>query len=237
MRLLIIEDNVALIKALRQGLRDHYRIDIARDGETGLHEALHTVYDAIIMDLGLPRMMGTKVCQELRHSGNTTPILILTADVLVDHKVELLDAGADDYLTKPFSMDELRARLRVLLRHKTGQTYDSKLVLGDLELDRATRQVKRTGQLIDLRRKEFDVLEYLMHHAGTIVTRTMLIDNVWEKDSEVWANAVDVHIKHLRDHIDRPFTKPLIKTVYGLGYKLEAPKPAAPIPKRKEVRA
>lgn len=230
MRLLIIEDSPSLIKVLRSGLQSLYHVDAVRTGSDGLHEATTNTYDAIVMDLGLPDMTGQQICQQLRREGITTPILILTADAMINRKVELLDSGADDYLTKPFSMDELTARLRVLLRRSGPTAHSSRLSVGDLVLDTSTRRVERSGTPIPLRRKEYEILEYMMHHAGMIVTRAMILDHAWEKDNEVWANAVDVHIKHLRDKIDRPFPSPLIKTIYGLGYKLETSQPVAPIP-------
>jgi two-component system, OmpR family, response regulator len=221
MKLLVIEDEAPIAQALRRGLQRHYLIDIAETAADGLHNAMVNAYNAILLDLGLPDMNGFHVCEQLRRENNTTPIIALTGNDDSADKVRLLDIGADDYLTKPFSLDELKARLRVVMRHSSKATSSSKLVIGELSLDTATRHVKRAGRPIRLRRKEFDLLEYLMHNHGRVVTRAALVDHAWEMDDAMWTNAVDVHIKYLRDKVDRPFSKAMIKTVHGVGYKLE----------------
>jgi two-component system OmpR family response regulator len=222
MKLLIVEDDVDLLKMLRRGLQSTYYVDSAVTGSAGLHEATSNDYDGIVLDLGLPGLSGIEVCRRLRAAGVSTPVLILTAESDTGRKVELLDVGADDYLTKPFSMSELHARIRALLRRQLGTTRKSCLQVHDLLLDTATREVKRAGTPIQLRRKEFEILEYMMHHVGMTLTRDMILNHAWDRHDELWGNAVDVHIKHLRDKIDRPFGVSLIQTVYGLGYKLEA---------------
>ncbi len=227
MKVLTIEDDDLIVKVLQRALAPTYRVEVAETGSQGMHQAEVNDYDAILLDLNLPDMHGLEVCQYLREHKVATPILVLSGQSSVDDKVRLLDAGADDYLTKPFSLEELKARLRTLLRRGLEGSQSSSLRVGDLVLNTAARWVKRANQTIQLRRKEFELLEYLMHHAGTVVTRESIIDHVWDASDVMWTNAVDVHIKHLRDKIDRPFGQPMIMTVYGVGYKLEA---AAPEP-------
>ncbi len=233
MKILIIEDEPAIAQALRRGLRKTYLVDTVRTGNQGLQKASLNDYAAIILDLGLPDMPGLVVCEQMREDGVTTPILILTGESGVQLKVALLDAGADDYLTKPFSLEELKARLRVLVRRNAHQLRSSRLTVGDLVLDTVTRRIERAGQIIYLRRKEFDLLEYMMHHAGSVVTRATIVDHIWDLNDGLWTNSVDVHIKYLRDKIDRPFTQmtPMIKTVHGVGYKLETSNPVASMTK------
>lgn len=220
MKLLIIEDNLAVLSALRQSLNPFYIIDTATSGEEGAHIAIPDAYDVILLDLGLPDIGGDRVCELIRKSSVMTPILVLTGSTKVKDKVLLLDSGADDYLTKPFSLEELKARLRVLVRRPT-QGKTSILKLGDLSLDPATRRVSRGSSSIKLRRKEFDLLEYLMYNSGKVLTRSMILDHVWEMNEGLWTNAVDVHIKYLRDKIDRPFGTKMIETVHGIGYRIE----------------
>lgn len=228
MKLLLIEDDAFMVAALRRGLNQSYLVDAVATGTEGLHEAEVGSYDAVVLDLMLPDMLGVTVCQRLRQKGIGTPILVLTARADVKDKVLVLDAGADDYLTKPFSLEELRVRLRVLVRREPKTARTSQLAVGDLTVDIATRRVNRGEVPIKLRRKEYALLEYLMHHAGTVVTRAMITDHVWEGGDSLWTNAVDVHIKYLRDKIDRPFECAMIKTVHGVGYMLEAPRTVVP---------
>lgn len=223
LRLLIIEDEPSIALALSHALGNEYTIDLAHDGELGIRKSQTRNYDTILLDLNLPDMAGLEVCEELRLAKNETPILILTGEAKIVDKVTLLDAGADDYLTKPFNIDELRARIRVLIRRNhSNPATSSKLIAGDLILDRDRHSVERAGQVIPLRLKEFTVLECLMNHAGRVVTRDILLNYAWDGNRDIWTNAIDVHIKYLRDKIDRPFAVPLIKTVHGLGYKLDA---------------
>jgi DNA-binding response OmpR family regulator len=228
MKLLLIEDDVAMVTTLRRGLREAYIVDTVTTGIEGLHEAEVGDYNVIVLDLMLPDMLGITVCQRLRHNHIATPILVLTGRDDVRDKVLLLDAGADDFLTKPFSLEELQVRLRVLVRRKPQPAHTSQLKVGNLTLDLATRRVNRSQIPITLRRKEYALLEYLMHNAGKVVTRAMIVDHVWDAGENLWTNAVDVHIKYLRDRVDRPFSEPLIKTIHGVGYMLEAPKSSVP---------
>ncbi len=222
MKLLLIDDDTGITTALALALANTYELDIARTGTGGLHKANTYHYDVILLDLKLPDMPGLTVCERLRHAGVTTPILILSGETKALSKVSLLDAGADDYLTKPFSLGELKARLRVLMRRlETTQPKKHRLQTAGLTLDSDTYLVTRDGQTIKLRRKEFAMLECLMQHAGSVVTRNTLTNHAWRDNEDPWTNTIDVHIKYLRDKIDRPFDTRLIKTVHGLGYKLE----------------
>lgn len=221
MKLLLIEDNSLIAEALRQGLKANYAIDVAKDGKTGLELATQNKYDLIILDLVLPDTSGREICATLRRQQVPAPIIILTASTSVNDKISLLDIGADDYLTKPFSLEEVRARIRAILRRTTTATPSATIVVGILELDPARRTLYRKGKSIELRRKEFDILEYLMTQPGKTLTRAMIVSHIWDMSDNLWANVVDVHIKHLRDKIDRPFNTHLIKTVHGVGYKLE----------------
>ena len=225
MQILLIEDDVGISSALKQALAGSYKVTCVTEGSKGIAMAATGAYQLIILDLGLPDMSGLEVCRQLRIDGILTPILILTADAVILHKINVLDAGANDYLTKPFSLGELKARLRVLARQVGSELpLPQFLCLDDLILDSATHQVRRAGQLIALRRKEFAMLECLLQNAGTVVTRQALMHYAWQGNQDPWTNTIDVHIKYLRDKIDRPFAIPLIKTVHGLGYKLEAPR-------------
>lgn len=226
MKLLLIEDDREIAGALCHVLAPNYQVTLVGTGRSGVEQAQSGKYGLIILDLNLPDTTGLQVCQELREHGFDTPILILTGQNKIMDKIRLLDAGADDYLTKPFSLGELKARLRVLRRR--GQrpgTESESLSAGDLTLDRTKHQVRRAGQTIHLRRKEFALLECLMLHAGTVVSRTILGNYAWQGSEKPWTNTIDVHIKHLRDKVDRPFTQPVIHTVHGLGYKLDADRP------------
>lgn len=225
-KVLLVEDDRSIAGALAQALRDDYDIDVASSGKLALYKTDTDQYEAIMLDLNLPDISGIFVCQQLRERGVSAPILILSAETKVLTKINLLDAGANDYLTKPFSLGELKARLRALARSngKSGHR-SSKLTVGDLVMNRRTFKVDRGGVEIELRRKEFALLECLMEHAGSVVTRDMFLQSVWHASDELWTNTVDVHIKHLRDKIERPFGDRLIRTVHGLGYKLETFEP------------
>lgn len=224
--ILLIEDSRSIAQALRQATKLDYTLSIAHTGMSGLKLAAENKYDAIILDLNLPDMHGLDICQELRARGNTTPILILSGEDKVMSKIKLLDAGANDYLTKPFSLGELKVRLRVLLRDtQTQPSAPATLEAGDIKLDSSTHTVERSGEIIQLRRKEFAILECLMLHANKVVTRTALGNYAWHHSEAPWTNTIDVHIKHLRDKVDRPFAEPIIQTVHGIGYKLFVPRP------------
>ncbi|MEK7594535.1 MAG: response regulator transcription factor [Patescibacteria group bacterium] len=226
-QVLLIEDDRSIATALSQALRGSHNIEVAGTGQTALYKVDTEEFDIIVLDLNLPDMTGIMVCRQIRDRGLSVPILILSGDSGVMTKINLLDSGANDYLTKPFSLGELKARLRALLRTNQGLLKLSRqLSIGDLLLDRQTFKVTREGIEVTLRRKEFALLECLMEHAGTVVTRNALTRYAWQGNDNIWTNTVDVHIKSLRDKIDRPFGQSLIQTVHGLGYKLETVQPA-----------
>ncbi|MFO0781637.1 MAG: response regulator transcription factor [Candidatus Saccharimonadales bacterium] len=226
--ILLIEDNRNVAEALRQATTLDYSLTIAHTGLSGLKLASKNQYDAIILDLHLPDTHGLDICQELRTKGITTPILILSGEDKIMSKIKLLDAGANDYLTKPFSLGELKVRLRVLLRDsQPTSAAPGVLEVGDLRLDPATHSLERSGRVIQLRRKEFSLLECLMLHANNVVTRTTLGNYAWQHSEAPWTNTIDVHIKHLRDKVDRPFESSVIQTIHGVGYKIIAPQPLA----------
>lgn len=221
MKLLLIEDNRSLADSLKKHLGRSFIVDVARTGEEGLRQALTGSHDVMVLDLNLPDMNGAEVCKSIRAGHINSPILILTAVADVPSRVMLLNAGADDYLTKPFSIAELRARLGALLRRVPATYSTGTLTVCDLTIDPNRRRVERGGIPITLRRKEFDILEYLIRNRGRAVTRAMILDHAWDANKETWHNTVDVHIKHLRDKVDRPFGAPLIKTAYGIGYMID----------------
>jgi len=221
MKLLIVEDNQLLAASLRNLLKSSFIVDIAHNGTQSLELAATTQYGAIILDLGLPDMHGFQVCQRMRTQGVTAPILVATGEKDPGQMVQLLDAGADDYVTKPYNMGVLQARLRALMRRNQNITTQNSMVVGDLIINTDRRQVSRGGMDIPLRKKEFDILDYLVQNKGRAVTRAMILNHVWEAGKESWNNTVDVHIKYLRDKIDKPFEKQLIKTAYGVGYLVD----------------
>lgn len=220
MRILVIEDNEQLSKGLQRGLKALYAVDSVMTGQDGLKKANQINYDAILLDLNLPDISGEDVCRELRRRGRTTPVIVLSGRDLLADKVSLLDMGADDYMTKPFNLNEVTARLRAVMR-RSGTSTNTELIVGNLVLDPAGRTLRRDGKAISLRRKEFDLFEYMMRHAGHTLTRAMILEHVWDMNDDLWANVVDVHIKHLRDRIDRPYGTHVIRTVHGVGYKLD----------------
>ena len=225
MRALIIEDDEVVAKFIAKGLRQHgYLVDVARDGRDGLFHALEQAYDVMVVDRMLPGLDGLSVLRTVRSAGNSVPILILSALAEVDNRVEGLRAGGDDYLTKPFAFSELIARLEALQRRpRQGAAAHTVYRAGDLELDPRRRTVARAGEPIRLLPREFALLEYLMRHRGQVVTRTMLLENVWDYHFDPQTNVVDVHVSRLRAKVDRPFPEPLIETVRGVGYRLRDP--------------
>lgn len=230
-RILIIEDEPGIALALYTSLsKAAYLVDTAKTGSSGLRKAAAKKFDIVLLDLGLPDMSGLTICRQLRSNGLEAPIIILTAEGSVRSKVSLFDAGANDYITKPFSAEELQARIRACLRPALKDTTIPKLVVGNLVLNADTRAVERDGKTIQLRRKEFAILEYLMQHAGSAVTRSHLLKHAWDGDEAGWTNTIDVHIKHLRDKVDRPFATNLILTIHGVGYKLDSSNAIAKIP-------
>lgn len=219
MRVLIIEDNPIIAKSLREHLKQHYAVDICNKGKDGLSKAETISYDTILLDLRLPDISGEEICRSLRKKNINTPIIVISGRSEVGSKVDLLDMGADDYLTKPFNLHELRARINVAMRHISSNCAAGVIAFDSLELDPAARTVKRGDRAISLRRKEFDLLEYLMRNNGQTLTRRMIMEHIWDANENLWANVVDVHIKYLRDKIDRPYKSNFIQTVHGIGYK------------------
>jgi two-component system OmpR family response regulator len=223
MHLLVIEGDEKTADMMLQGLKESgYKVDRAADGQQGLTMATSNPYDMLIVDRMLPNMDGLSVIGALRKSNNTTPVLILSALGQVDDRVKGLRAGGDDYLTKPFAFAELLARIESLLRRNAANTVQTKLKLADLEMDLLARTVKRAGKEIDLQPREFRLLEYLMQHAEQVVTRTMLLEGVWDFHFDPQTNVIDVHISRLRQKIDKGFDVPLLHTVRGAGYCLRA---------------
>ncbi len=224
MRLLLVEDNRRLSAALRQSLMDAgYAIDVAADGGEGQALAEVTPYDAIILDILLPGKDGLQVCRSLRAQRVNTPILMLTARDAVEDRVLGLDSGADDYLVKPFALNELLARLRALLRRESPQR-DGVLRVGDLLLDPAMHAVERGGSAIELTARQFSLLEYFMRHANQVLSREMIESHLWSYDYEGTSNVVDVYVRRLRQLIDDPFPTPMLETVRGVGYRLRVPR-------------
>jgi DNA-binding response OmpR family regulator len=221
-KLLLVDDDRNIAQALALALRSDYAVTIAANGMQALLKADDDKFHAIILDLNLPDISGLVVCEQLRERGTNAPILVLSGENKTLSKIKLLDAGANDYLTKPFSLGELKARLRTLARIAPSETpsLPKQLDIGGLTLDRQAHTVTREGVLINLRRKEFALLECLMQHAGSVVNRRTLIRHAWQDQEDPWTNTIDVHIKYLRDKLDRPFDRALIKTVHGLGYRL-----------------
>jgi two-component system OmpR family response regulator len=222
MRVLVVEDDVDVAASLRASLTaDEHDVEVAGDGEAGQALALTGNYDVIVLDRMLPKKLGVSVVRELRELGVSTPVLILSALHEEDHRVEGLNAGANDYLGKPFSTRELLARVRALWHGRNRETQ-TRLQVGDLEMDLLARTVKRNGKKLDLQPREFRLLEYLMRNAGETVTRKMLLENVWDYHFDPQTNVIDVHISRLRSKIDREFEQSLLHTVRGSGYRLEA---------------
>lgn len=221
MKLLLVEDNERLVGRIKQQLEKSYLIDVASTGEEALEKIQKIDYTVILLDLGLPDMNGREVCRTVRELRVKTPILILTGEDDVTSRVQLLDYGADDYLAKPFDSEELRARIAALARRAPLRQAKPAIRYQDLIIDVDQRKVYRAGTYIPLRRKEFDILEYLVTNKGRVLTREMIINHAWDGTKTSWNSTVDVHIKHLRDKIDRPFPTSLIKTAYGLGYRVD----------------
>ena len=222
MRLLVVEDDVKLARALERGLqREGYAVDLAETGDDALSQATENDYDAVVLDVMLPGRDGFTVCKEMRSSERWAPVLMLTARDQVGDRIRGLDAGADDYLVKPFDFGELLARLRALIRR--GPTERPAILeVGDLQIDPAARIVTRAGRDIELTVREFALLHFLAQRAGSVVSREELLDHVWESADDGSTNVVDVYIGYLRNKLDRPFRKKMIRTVRGIGFMLEA---------------
>ncbi len=224
MRILVIEDDHETLAYIVKGLGESgHVVDKASDGKDGLFLALEEKYDVIVLDRMLPGLDGVSIVQAMRSSDTRTPVLILSALGEVDDRVEGLRKGCDDYLTKPFAFSELLARIEALARRSDAEAVTTTLRAGDLEMNLLARTVVRAGQTIDLQPREFRLLEYLMRHAGQVVTRTMLLERVWDYHFDPQTNVIDVHISRLRRKIDRPFPEPLLQTVRGMGYVLRPP--------------
>jgi len=220
MRILVIEDEKKIASFIKRGLKEEgHMVDVAYDGEEGYRLSGENDYDLILLDIMLPKRDGISLCRQLRDDGVTTPVLMLTAKDSIQDKVTGLDSGADDYLTKPFAFEELLARIRALVRKRSQQA--TKLQAGDLVLDMISHRVTRTGREILLTMKEYALLEYLMRNAGTVVTRTMITEHVWDIDFDTSTNIIDVYINYLRNKIDSGQQKKLIHTVRGRGYLLK----------------
>jgi two-component system, OmpR family, response regulator len=231
MRVLVVEDEVKMAGLLKRGLEEEgYAVDLAGGGQEGLWLTMENPYDAIILDVMLPDLDGFEVCRRIREAGRWSPVLMLTARDAIPDRVSGLDAGADDYLTKPFSFAELLARLRALVRRGASER-PAVLRVGDLSLDPATHRVTRGAAPIELTGKEFSLLDYLMRHPGEVLTRTRLIEHVWDFAYDGDSNVVDVYIRYLREKVDRPFGRDSIQTVRGAGYRLrEEPEDASSDP-------
>ncbi len=226
MRILIIEDDLEAAGWLSKGLSESGHVtDHASDGETGLALATSEPFDVLIVDRMLPKMDGLEIIRNVRKQGIKTPILILSALSEVDEKVEGLRAGGDDYLAKPYAFSELLARVEGLVRRPDTEPQQTVLLAQDLEMDLLSRKVKRAGQEVLLQPREFKLLEYLMRNAGKVVTRTMLLENVWNYHFDPQTNVIDVHISRLRGKIDKDFDTPILETIRGAGYMIRAHKP------------
>jgi len=223
MHVLVVEDEQHLARLIQRVLlEERHVVDVAFEGATGMDLGLSGSYDLLILDVMLPEYSGLEICRRMREENVQTPVLMLTARGEVEDRVTGLRAGADDYVVKPFAMAELVARVDALLRRGRAITDVTRLQVADLTLDMSRHEVTRDGRIIELTAKEFALLEYLMRHAGQVLTRTQIIDHVWRYDSDSLSNVVDIYIHYLRDKIDRGFAKPLIKTVRGVGYRLSA---------------
>lgn len=224
MNILLVEDDTTTASFIQKGLNEQgYIVDHVANGEDGLHLGLNNPYDAMIIDRMLPEMDGLSIIRMLRKQNITTPVLILSALGEVDNRVEGLKAGGDDYLVKPYAFSELHARLQALLRRAQPAQEQTVLKLADLEMDLMKRQVKRAGTLINLQPREFTLLEYLLRNTGQVVTRTMLLEKVWDYHFDPQTNVIDVHISRLRGKVDRDFDPPLLHTIRGAGYILHDP--------------
>ncbi|MEE8282296.1 MAG: response regulator transcription factor [candidate division NC10 bacterium] len=221
MRLLVVEDEKKVASFIKQGLEEEsYAVDVASDGEEGLGMALDRVHDLIILDILLPKMDGLRILQELRREKVTTPVLLLTVRATIEDKVLGLDAGADDYLTKPFAFEELLARVRALLRRRA-EAEPPVLQVADLTLDPARRVVARGGEKVELTPREFALLAYFMRNPGRVLTRTTISEHVWDYNFDTMTNVIDVYVNYLRKKIDAGREPKLIHTVRGVGYVLK----------------
>ena len=223
MHILVIEDERRLASLVRRALQEEgHLVEVSNDGAEGLEMAEATGYDLLVLDLMLPHLDGVGICRRLRSAGNDVRILMLTARDSVEDRVAGLEAGADDYLVKPFSFTELIARVKALARRQIQPQVEIELTSGDLVLDLQRHEARRDGRTIELTAKEFQLLEYLMRNAGHVMTRTQILDQVWGYNLDSFSNVVDIYVHYLRNKIDRDFPEPLIRTVRGVGYSLKA---------------
>ena len=221
MRILVVEDEEKVARFVERGLKaELYTVEVAPDGATALHQLKDQAFDVVILDLNLPDISGNDVLRQMRRNGNHTPVLVLTARGALPEKVESFHEGADDYLTKPFSFTELVLRIKALSRRNPSVSRNDVLQVGDLVLDRPAHQVKRSGRPVELTSKEFALLEYLMTNAGRVLSRTMIIENVWDQSFEGLTNIVDVYMRQLRKKIDEGAPARLLRTVRGVGYSI-----------------
>ena len=224
MRILLVEDDARVAAHVTKGLgEDGHVVDHLADGRDGLYRAAAETYDVIILDRMLPGIDGLTILQTLRGAGNRTPVLVLSALGEVDERVRGFKAGGDDYLIKPFALSELTARLEALVRRGPAQQQQTQLVVADLKMDLLRREVQRAGRRIELSAREFRILEYMMRHAGQVLTRSMLLENVWDYHFDPQTNIIDQHVSRLRQKIDRDFDQPLLHTVRSVGYVLRSP--------------
>jgi len=222
MRILVVEDESKIADLIKKGLESEgYAVDIAADGEQGFVKGKKDIYDLIILDLMLPKKDGLDVCKEIRRAKVETPILMLTARDSIKNKIDGLDVGADDYLTKPFDFGELLARIRALLRRPAGQSKNDTIKIGDLKIKIKSREVYRGNKKINLTTKEFNLLEYLARRVGEVVTRTEISEHVWDQNYDPFSNIVDVYIRYLRRKLDKKSSSQIIETVRGAGYRLK----------------
>jgi len=220
MKILVVEDEHIIATSLKKGLeQEHYTVDLAFDGQEGFDLASSEDYDLLVLDLMLPKLDGLEICRQLRANQNHIPILILTAKSQIEDKIKGLNCGADDYLTKPFAFEELLARIRALSRRPQAAAVEI-ITVGDLSINLSTYEVVRNKKAISLSAKEYSLLECLMRHAGKILSKDQLIQRVWSYESDILPNTVEVYIRNLRQKIDKPFSKKLIKTIRGFGYKI-----------------
>jgi two-component system, OmpR family, response regulator len=223
MRVIVVEDDRKIASFVVKGLKQSgFAVDHSEDGESALLLARTTPYDAAVIDIMLPKLDGLSLIQQMRKEGLRTPAIILSAKASVDDRVKGLQAGGDDYLTKPFAFSELVARVQALIRRATQSSEPTRLSVGDLTMDLLTREVTRTGQKIELQAREFALLEYLMRHAGRVVTKTMILEHVWDYSFDPQTNVVDVLVHRLRAKVDKEFPSKMIATLRGVGYVLKA---------------